>query len=112
MILNILLYIFSGIIASLPVLVCREFYSKQNFDFLAITIFAIIIYSIWFLITILLCYYIYNNLKIGQFYVIIKLLEIGITVLASIFLYNEEYNIYKYIGFLFAFVSIILVSIK
>ena len=106
-----LLYLFSGFISTLPVIICRQFYSLNNFNIQHIIIFIFIIYFVWTIISLLLYYYIYKNIKIGQFYIIIKLLEIGITILTSIFIYKEKYNIFKYIGFFFAFISLILVSI-
>jgi drug/metabolite transporter (DMT)-like permease len=108
---NYLLYIFSGIITSLPVIVCRQFYSTHNFDIENIMIFLVIIYLIWYIITLLLYYYIKQHVKIGDFYVVIKLLEVGITVFVSIYFFHEKYEISKYIGLFFAFISLILVSI-
>lgn len=106
-----LLYLFSGFVTSLPVLVCHEFYSDKNYDIEHILIFLFTIFTIWFIITLLLYYYTYNKIKIGEFYVIIKLLEVGFTIYISIYFYNEKYNIYNYIGLVFAFITLILVSI-
>jgi drug/metabolite transporter (DMT)-like permease len=108
---NYLLYIFSGIITSLPVIICRQFYSNHNYNIENIMIFLIIIYFIWYLITFLLYYYINEHIKIGHFYIIIKLLEIGVAVFVSIYFYNEKYNITKYFGLFLTFISLILVSI-
>jgi drug/metabolite transporter (DMT)-like permease len=109
--LDYLLYIFSGIVTSLPVIVCRQFYSLHNFDIENTMIFLIIIYFLWYLITFLLNYYITKHIKIGHFYIIIKLLEIGIAVFFSIYFFKEQYKISIYIGLFFAFLSLILVSI-
>lgn len=106
-----LLYFISAIITSLPVIVCHQFYTGKNYDIEHILMFIIIIIIIWTIITWLMYYYIFKKIKIGQFYVIVKILEIGITVFISVFFYNEKYSFYKYIGLAFAFLTLILVSI-
>jgi drug/metabolite transporter (DMT)-like permease len=106
-----LLYIFSGIATSLPVVVCREFYSQQNFDIKHILIFVTILIILWATISWLLYYYVVQDIKIGHFYVIIKLLEIVISIVTSIYFYKETYDMYNYVGMFFTFLSLVLVSI-
>ena len=104
-------YIFSGIITSLPVVVCRAYYNEEDrYDILNILKFLFIIIFLWTLISSLLYYYVYKHIKIGNFYVIIKLIEIGIAILTSIFIYKESYNIYNYFGMFFTVLSLFLVS--
>ena len=104
------LCVLGGIIAAMPVIICKQFYKENNFKYFRIIIFIIIIAVLWGLLTSIYIYFIFNNIKMGIFFPIIKLIEIFIPIIISIIFYKDNYNIFNYFGFLTAFIAIILIS--
>lgn len=99
-----------GIISAMPVIYLKYFYEKRDFKITSIfklILFLGIIYTImagseWLLI--------YDKIKIGDFYPIIKIIEIMTPIIASIFLFKEKYTFVNYIGWLFCLIAICLIS--
>lgn len=103
----------AGIIASFPVMVC-QFYVNNGLHkyskFFRLLLFILTITILWSLLTILYLYFIFNNVKMGEFFPIIKIIEIFVPIILSIIIYKETYNIYNYLGFISALIAIILIS--
>lgn len=108
--LNFFLCIISGIIAACPVLICKQFFKEKNFKYIRIFEFVLIIAVLWTLLTIFYLYYIFNNINLGIFFPIIKLIEIFVPIILSILYFNDNYNFYNYLGYLCAFIAILLIS--
>ena len=107
---NFFLCIISGIIAACPVLICKQFFKEHNFKYLRIIEFVLIITVLWTMLTLFYLYYIFKKINLGIFFPIIKLVEIFVPIILSILYFNENYNLYNYIGYLSAFIAIILIS--
>ena len=106
----LLLTTIAGVVSSTPVIVCQQFYNEQNFTPLRIAGFVSLLIFLYSIITGFLYFYIYNNIKMGVFYPIIKIIEIFIPIFISIYFYKETYNMFNYIGFVFAIIAIFLIA--
>lgn len=109
--MNIYFYIlfgFAGIIAALPVILCKVYYGNNTFKFSLV--FVMLMLVLWTVVTSIYIYCIIKKIKIGIFYSIIKLVEIFVPIIVGIFLYDEHYNYYNYCGFLLAIIAIYLIT--
>ena len=104
------LFALAGIISALPVILCQKFYKDNNYKFHRIIAIVVTLLILFIFINVIYFYSIFNNIKMGVFYPIIKLVEMFIPVIIGIFLYEEHYKIHNYIGFLLAFVAIYLIA--
>jgi len=104
------LFILSGIISAIPVIICQEFYNGKNYSFYRILGFIAIIGILSFIIFGSCYYYIYEKIKIGQFYPIIKIVETIVPIIISIYIYEQHYKLINYLGILVALVAIIMIT--
>ena len=102
-------FIIGGIIAALPVIVCKIYYGFHPFYFSLSFVLWIIL--LWTFVTFLYLYCILQKIKMGVFYSIIKLVEIFVPILVSVFFYKDKYSYYNYFGFLLAMLAIYFISI-
>ena len=104
-----IIFIIGGIIASLPVVVCKVYYNNHSFYFsLSFVLLIGILYSF---VTFIYIYCVLQKIKMGVFNSIIKLIEIIIPILISIFFYKVKYSYYNYFGFLLDILAIYFISI-
>ena len=103
-----LLFGFAGIIAALPVILCKAYYVHNTFNFSLG--FVLLLLILWSLSTLIYVYCIIKKIKLGVFYPIIKLFEILLPIIVGIFLYKEKYNYYNYFGVLLAIIAIYLIT--
>lgn len=110
---DLILCLIAGFIAALPVIICQYYFYNTNYKYpkyLRFLLFFSMIAILWSVLTLLYLYFVFNNIAMGQFFPIIKIIEIFIPIIISISLYKDSYNIYNYMGFVSALIAIILIS--
>ena len=110
-VINNFICIILGIFSSLLILIIKSFMLIKNYSFfsIVITIFKILLVTL--IVISGYVYFIYNNINMYIFYPIIKIIELLIPVIVSIFYYKAKPKLINYIGIILAIISIIFIEL-